>query len=64
MNLGKSKIMTRSKSQIFKIDRQVLVTVDCYTFLGSVIIKDGMFTKETKTRIVMEEQLCQNWEKI
>ena len=58
LNLAKTKVMTAGKSQISKIDEQDLEIMECYTFLGSIVTKDDMCTKEIK-RIIMI-QLCQN----
>ena len=40
-------------NQILKIDGQDLEIVECYTFLGSIVTKDGMCTKEIKRIIMM-----------
>ena len=53
LNLSKRKVMTTGKNQIFKIDGRVLEIVECYIFLGSIVTKDGMCTKEIKRRIMM-----------
>ena len=53
LNPAKTKVMNIGKSQILKIDGQDLDLVECYTFLGSIVTKDGMCTKETKIRIMM-----------
>jgi len=50
LNLAKTKIMTTGENLIFKIDGQVLETVECYTFLDSIVTKDGMCTKQIKRR--------------
>ena len=55
LNLAKkkTKVMTKGKSQILKIDGQELDVVECYTFLGSIVTKDHMCTKEIKRRTMM-----------
>ena len=53
LNLEKTKVMTSGINQMFKIDGQVLETVECYTFLGSIVTKDCMCTKEIKRKIMM-----------
>jgi hypothetical protein len=55
LNLATNKVMTTGKSQMFKIDGRYLELLECYTFLGSIITKDGMCTEEIKRRIMMRK---------
>ena len=60
----KQKVMTTGKSQIFKIDGQDLELVECYTFLGSIVTKDGVCTKEIKRRITMGKSAVSKLERV
>ena len=51
-------------NQILKIDGQDLEIVECYTFLGSIVTKDGMCTKEIKKRIMLGKSAMSKVEKI
>ena len=55
--------MTTGKSQILKIDGQDLEIVECYTFLGSTVTKDGMCTREIK-RIMMGKSAMSKLERV
>ena len=56
--------MTTGKSQIFKIDGQDLELMECYTFLGSTVTKDGMCTKEIQRRIMMGKSAMSKLERV
>ena len=45
--------MTTGKCQIFKIDGQNIELVQCYTFLGWTVTKEGMCTMEIQIKIMM-----------
>ena len=64
LNLAKTKIMATGKSQILKIDGQDLDIVECYTFLGSTVTKDGVCTKGIRRIIMMGKSAVSKLERI
>jgi len=51
LNLKKTKIMTTGNLNKFKLDGTEIEIIDSYTFLGTIITRDGSMSKEIKRRI-------------
>ena len=62
--LAETKGMTTEKSQNFKIEGQGLEVVECYTFLGLTVTKDGICMKENQRRIMMGKSAMSKLERI
>jgi hypothetical protein len=46
LNLKKTKIMTTETTIEFILHRTEIVMINCYTFLGTIITRDGYDHKE------------------
>ena len=46
MNLKKTKIMTTGTLNKFILDGTEIEIINCYTFLGTIITRDGYMHKE------------------
>ena len=56
MNVGKTKVMriSRQTSPVtIMVDQKQLENVECFKYLGSILINDGRCTCEIKSRITM-----------
>jgi hypothetical protein len=51
LNLKKTRIMTTGNLNKFKLDRTEIQIIDSYTFLGTIITRDGSMSKEINRRI-------------
>jgi len=51
LNLKKTKIMTTGNLNKFKLDGTEIEIIDSYTFLGTIITRDGSMSKEINRRI-------------
>ena len=51
LNLKKTKIMTTGNLNKFKLDGMEIEIIDSYTFLGTIITRDGSKSKEINRRI-------------
>ena len=51
LNLKKTKIMTTGNLNKFKLDGTEIKIIDTYTFLGTIITRDGSISKEINRRI-------------
>jgi len=50
LNLKKTKIMTTGNLNKFKSDGMEIEIIDSYTFLGTIITRDGSMNKEINRR--------------
>jgi hypothetical protein len=51
LNLKKTRIMTTGNLDKFKLDGTEIEIIDSYTFLGTIITRDGSMSKEINRRI-------------
>jgi hypothetical protein len=63
-NLKKTKIMTTGNLNKFKLDGTEIKIIDSYTFLGTIITRDGSMSKEINRRISSGRLAMMKLEKI
>jgi hypothetical protein len=64
LNLKKTKIMTTGTLNEFILDRTEMEIVNCYTFLGSIITRDGYDYKDISRRLSIGRTAMTKLEKI
>jgi hypothetical protein len=64
LNLNKTKIMTTGTLNEFILDRTEMEIINCYTFLGTIISRDGYEHKEMNTRLSIGRMTMTKLEKI
>jgi hypothetical protein len=64
LNLKKTKIMTTGTLNEFILDGTEMETINCYTFLGSIITRDGYDYKEINRRLSVGRMAMTKLEKI
>src|SRR5678816_2795056 len=63
-NIKKTKIMTSAEWETFEIDGEEIQVVTCFSFLGSMIEKEGRCETEVRRRIILGKSAMQGMGKI
>jgi hypothetical protein len=64
LNLKKTKIMTTGTLNEFILDRTEMEIINCCTFLGSIITRDGYYYKDISRRLSIGRMAMTKVEKI
>jgi hypothetical protein len=64
LNLKKTKIMTTGTLKEFILEGKEMEITNCYTFLGTIITRDGYDYKELNTRLSIGRMVMTKLEKI
>src|SRR5688572_27400108 len=62
-NIKKTKIMTTAEWETFEIDGEDIQVVTSFSFLGSMIEREGRCETEVRRRIILGNQQCREWER-
>jgi hypothetical protein len=63
-NVKKTKVMTTAKWENFEVDGETIEVVSSFTFLGSMIEKEGRSDMEIRRRVIMGKTAMNGLEKI